>query len=214
MSTIVEYILGLKDEMSPKIEGATGHVKKMEGAFHGLKETALHTIEALGISFAIFKGFEFMHEGIEKMHQLHEAEGQVRAGLESTRHAAGVTFEELEEGARKFGKQFAFSRAEIIQMQSVMLTFPKITKPVFEEASQSILDMATRLHKGLDETAIMVGKALQDPERGITAMRRVGVNFNDTQTEIIKKLVATGHAGKAQKMILEELQTEFAGSAS
>jgi hypothetical protein len=55
--------------------------------------------------------------------------------------------------------------------------------------------------------AIQVGKALQDPVHGISALRRVGVNFNESQVETIKKLVETGQAAKAQGLILAELNT-------
>lgn len=209
----VQYELSLKDGLTSKLQQADGAANKLEGTMRSLGSRVLHVAEAFGISFAMFKGIEFVHEGVEAFEKLHQAEAQVKAGLESTGHAAGIAYEELEESAKKFGSTFKFTRAEIMEMQSVMVTFPGITEKVFGDASQAIMDMSTRLHKPLDDVAIMVGKALQDPERGITAMRRVGVNFNDTQTEIIKNLVRTGQAAKAQSMILQELQTEFAGSA-
>ena len=209
----VEYELSLKDGLTNKLHQADSAANKLESTMKGLGSRVLHVAEAFGISFAMFKGIEFVHEGVEAFEKLHQAEAQVKAGLESTGHAAGIAYEELEESAKKFASTFKFTRSEIMEMQSIMVTFPGITEKTFGDASQSILDMSTRLHKGLDETAIMVGKALQDPERGITAMRRVGVNFNDTQTEIIKNLVKTGHAAKAQSLILQELQTEFGGSA-
>jgi hypothetical protein len=99
-------------------------------------------------------------------------------------------------------------------MQSVLLTFPSVTKQTFGSASQAIFDMSTRLKTDLNSTAIQVGKALQDPIKGITALRRVGVNFNEAQTEMIKRMVAGGQAAKAQAFILKELQTEFGGSAA
>lgn len=203
----------LKDLLTEKVENAEGHVKKLEGAMHSFKETALHTMEALGISFAFFKGWEFAKEGMEAMHQLHEAEAQVKAGLESTGYAAGISFEEMEELAKSSAAQFEYTRAQIFGLQSILVTFPRITKENFGEAQQTIIDMSTRMHQDLQSTAIQVGKALQDPIRGITALRRVGVNFNDTQMETIKHLVATGQAAKAQAMVLHELQTEFGGSA-
>jgi phage-related protein len=58
-----------------------------------------------------------------------------------------------------------------------------------------------------------VGKALNDPIKGITALTRVGVTFNDKQKETIKRLVESGKTLQAQKMILRELRSEFGGSA-
>lgn len=212
----VRYTLSLKDLLTGKIQNADHAINKLEGSVSSagakLKQFGMLAAGALGIGVGI-EIFSMAREGLEKLHELHQAEAQVRAGLESTRGVAGLTFEALEKGAKDFAAVLPYSRAQITDMQAQLLTFPSITKDTFGEASQNILDMATRLHKGLDETAIMVGKALQDPQKGITALRRVGVNFNEEQTKIIKKLAETGHAAQAQAMILKELQTEFAGSA-
>jgi phage-related protein len=65
----------------------------------------------------------------------------------------------------------------------------------------------------LQGATIQVGKALQDPVRGMTALRRVGVNFSDSQQTLIQRLVDTGHTLEAQRIILAELHKEFGGSA-
>jgi phage-related protein len=61
--------------------------------------------------------------------------------------------------------------------------------------------------------AIMLGKALNDPIGGVSALRRVGVQLNDTQEAQVKKLMATNDIMGAQKIILGELKTEVGGSA-
>lgn len=209
--------MSLKDLLTGKIKQADGAINHMEGSLASAGKAAggfgKELIGALGVGFAIFKGFEFVHQGVEAMHVLEQAEAQVRAGLESTRGVAGLTMEALEDGARAASKQFKYSRAEIMQMQSILLTFPSVTAKTFGPASQAIYDMSTRLKQDLQGTAIQVGKALQDPIHGVVALRRVGVNFNETQTEMIKKMVAGGHAAQAQAFILKELATEFGGSA-
>jgi len=99
-------------------------------------------------------------------------------------------------------------------MQSIVLTFPGVTKASFGDASQAILDMSARMHRSADDIAIMVGKALQDPERGIMSLRRIGVNFDKEHSDRIKRMVEQGHKLQAQAAIIKELQTEFAGSAA
>jgi hypothetical protein len=213
MAEVVEYEMSLKDMLTGKVKQADTAVNKLEGSMHSLGQRALHVAEAFGISFAMFKGIEFVHEGIEAYEKLHQAEAQVEAGLKSTGFAAGVTADELEASAIRMAASVKYSRAEITQLQSIMVTFPAITKDVFEEAQTAMVDMSARLGQDLQSSAIQLGKALQDPERGITALRRVGVNFNETQTEMVKRMVATGHQAQAQAYILKELKTEFGGSA-
>lgn len=210
LNDLVSGKLDHAEQSAQKFESRLGHVK---GALANLGERALAIGETLGISFAFYKLAEFTHAGIEAAHALGQAEAQLKAGIISTNYAAGISYEELEESAKKFAAVLPYTRAQIVDMQSQLITFPRVTAKTFDEASQVILDMSTRLHRGLDETAIQVGKALQDPIKGVTALRRVGVNFNEEQTKILKTLVQTGHAGQAQALILKELQTEFAGSA-
>ena len=97
--------------------------------------------------------------------------------------------------------------------ENMLLTFTNIGKNVFPEATQTMLDMSVALGQDVTGSAMQLGKALNDPILGVTALRRVGVQFNDSQQETIKKLVESGHLLDAQKMILKELQVEFGGSA-
>ncbi len=62
-------------------------------------------------------------------------------------------------------------------------------------------------------SAIQLGKALNDPTKGVTALSRVGVTFTQQQKDQIKALQESGDTMGAQKVILKELQKEFGGSA-
>ncbi len=217
MEQEVTWVMHLKDMFTGGIHNADKATQHLEGTMHQAGQASMslgkQLVSVATAALSMYEGIDFVKSSVHDFHALEEANAQLKAGLESTGYAAGVTFDDLEKGSISFAEHVKYSRAEISDMQAQLLTFPGVTKSVFNDASQSILDMSTRLHRGLNETAIMVGKALQDPARGITALRRVGVNFNDEQTKIIKNLVATGHAGEAQTRILKELQTEFAGSA-
>lgn len=205
----VVYEMRLNDLLSGAVDSASTHVGRLEGALKSAKSA----LGVLGVGFAVFKGIEFVKDGVEAFHSLEQSVAQVKAGLESTKGAAGLTFQDVEESAKSLSKQLPYARKDIMDMQAQLLTFPAITKEVFDQTTQAVLDMGSRTHRGINEISIMIGKAMQDPERGITALRRVGVNFNEQQTEIIKKMVQTGHVAEAQKAILQELSLEFAGSA-
>jgi LysM repeat protein/uncharacterized membrane protein YphA (DoxX/SURF4 family) len=101
----------------------------------------------------------------------------------------------------------------ILSAENLLLTFTNINKKIFPETTKLVLDMSTALGQDLKSSAIQVGKALQDPILGVTALRRVGVNFNKQQEEMIKGMVESGDLMGAQKYILKELKTEFGGAA-
>jgi len=94
-----------------------------------------------------------------------------------------------------------------------MLTFTSIGKDVFPDAVKAAADMTSILGGDLNAAVIQVGKALNNPIEGFTALRRVGVSFTAAQEAQIKALQKSGNLLGAQKIILKELQTEFGGAA-
>ena len=141
-------------------------------------------------------------------------QAQLEAVLKSTGGAAGLSQQQLNGMADALQQVSTFAAGNITEMQSVLLTFTKIQGDVFPKAQQAVLDMATALGTDLQAAAIQVGKALNDPIKGATALGRAGVQFSEDQKEMIKALVETGNVAEAQTLILAELETQFGGSAA
>lgn len=138
---------------------------------------------------------------------------QTNAILKSTGGIAGVTAEQVGKLSSSLQSVTKYSDETIQSGENMLLTFTNIGQDIFPQATETMLDMSQALGQDVKSSAIQLGKALQDPILGVTALRRVGVNFNDAQRDVIKNLVETGRSAEAQKLILKELQTEFGGSA-
>jgi hypothetical protein len=138
---------------------------------------------------------------------------QLKAVLASTQGVAGVTEQAAIDLAAGFEKTTNFSKEATLSAENMLLTFTNLKSNVFPDATKIVLDMSQALGQDLKASAIEVGKALNDPIKGVTALRRVGVQFTEAQEKQIKTLVETGHTLDAQKLILKELNTEFGGSA-
>jgi Prophage tail length tape measure protein len=153
--------------------------------------------------------------GWDELAQSQKVAAQTAAVLKSTGQAAGITKGHVE-GLSKALSQMSGVDDELIQSsQNVLLTFTKIGAKggVFDDATKAALDMSVALGTDLQGATIQIGKALNDPIKGITALQRVGVSFTKSQKDQIKALVESGNVMGAQKLILRELQTEFGGSA-
>lgn len=138
---------------------------------------------------------------------------QLEAVLKSTGGAAGITKDEMLGMASAMQQVTTYGDEAVIPAQSLLLTFTKIGKDVFPQALESVLDVATAMGTDLKSAATQVGKALNDPVLGITALTRSGIQFTKEQKEVIKSLSETGRVAEAQKIILQELETQFGGSA-
>ena len=138
---------------------------------------------------------------------------QLEARLRSTGGAAGLAKKELLDMASGLQAVTTYGDESIITAQSLLLTFTKIGRDVFPSALETVLDMSTAMGQDLKSSAIQLGKALNDPIQGVSALTRVGVQFSDAQKDTIERLVETGKTAEAQKIILAELESQMGGSA-
>jgi phage-related protein len=132
--------------------------------------------------------------------------------IKSTGGAAGVTADMANDLALALSKVTRFEDDSIVQGESMLLTFTNIGKDVFPMATEAMLNMAQKFGS-MDAASVQLGKALNDPIVGVSALRRVGVMLTDAQEKQIKQFMAVGDIASAQKVILKELGTEFGGLA-
>lgn len=168
---------------------------------------------AIGIGIASAAAVGFGVLSVKAFNESELAIAQTNAVLKSTNGVAGVTAETVTKLATSLQSQTRYSDESIRSAENMLLTFTKIGKETFPSATQAVLDMSTAMGTDLQSTAIQVGKALQDPVRGVTALQRVGVRLTEDQKKLVEQLVETGDVAGAQAVILKELQTEFGGSA-
>jgi hypothetical protein len=138
---------------------------------------------------------------------------QVETRLISTGSAAGKTSVELQKMASSLQNVTRFGDETILEMQSVLLTFTNIQGEIFDRTVPAILDLSTAMGQSLQQSAVQLGKALNDPVKGLGALSRVGIQFTEDQKDVIEALVDSGRTAEAQTVILEELERQFGGSA-
>lgn len=144
-----------------------------------------------------------------------DAMGQVQAALTSMGAASGKTKEELSALADGLMRNSLYDDDDILRAVTAnMLTFGNVAGVNFDRAQQAAVDLATRMKMDLQPATLLIGKALNDPLKGLTAMGRAGIQFSDAQKEMIKSMVASGNVAGAQSIILNELQKQFGGAAS
>ncbi len=161
---------------------------------------------AIGAVFAASRSIEAADVQIQ-------SEKKLEAVLKATGNAAGVTSAEIKKLAAERQSLTNFGDEATINMAALLATFKEIRGPIFRDAINLTQDMSAVLGTDLKGSAIQVGKALQDPIRGVTALRRAGVSFNEQQLEQIRLLQESGDLMGAQKIILDELRGEFGGAA-
>jgi phage-related protein len=142
---------------------------------------------------------------------------QLAAGIASTGNAANVSVQGMNDLASSIQLMSGQTDDSISEAQALLLTFTNIKNvgadKIFDQTTLAAASMAPRLGGDAAGSAQMLGKALNDPVQGITALTRAGVQFTDQQKSQIQAMVAAGDTLGAQKLILGELETQFGGSA-
>jgi hypothetical protein len=152
--------------------------------------------------------------GTEAAIEQAQADKRLEAALRATGHAAGLSADELKNFAANMQRSTGIADDELENFMAVLLTFRNVQGDVFLEATELAADMAAIMQTDLSSAALQLGKALNDPIKGMTALQRVGVAFTQQQKDMVKKLVESGRGLEAQKIILKELRSEFGGAAA
>ncbi|WP_299589739.1 hypothetical protein, partial [uncultured Microbulbifer sp.] len=124
-----------------------------------------------------------------------------------------LSSEELQNLAGTMQQLTTFGDEAVMEMEALLLTFTNIQGEVFKRATPAILDMSVAMGTDLRSSAVQLGKALNDPIKGISALSRTGIQFTDAQKSTIEALVESGRTAEAQGLILEELEKQFGGAA-
>jgi hypothetical protein len=176
------------------------------------------TVAKLGAAFGAFSALAVVgfigHKTIEETIAAQNAMAQLEAAVTSTGGAAGRTVEQLDELSKQLQKETTFSDEAVKGAEKMLLTFDKIRGVEFDRATKAVTDLAARMGGDLEGAAVRVGKALQDPEHGLAALRKTGVSFSAAQIDVIKKLYETGQVAEGQRIILKELEHQYGGSAA
>jgi phage-related minor tail protein len=138
---------------------------------------------------------------------------KINAIIKATGGVAGKTGEELRESAKALALNTLESTEGVLAAQQRLLTFRNITGDVFDRTIAASADLAAAMGQDLSGASVMLGRALEDPVRGVTALTRTGTVFTDQQKEMIKTLVESGELQKAQTFILKELEDQYGGTA-
>lgn len=145
---------------------------------------------------------------------------QTVAGLKSTHDVSGQTAQSIGDLATHIMNLSGIDDDAVQTGENMLLTFTNIGKKVFPAATQAAADMATKMNGGvvpsaqqMQQASLLLGKALNDPTKGMSALQRVGVTLDAQQKAQIKTMQAHGDIAGAQGVILKELNKEFGGSA-
>ena len=211
---IVEFLAKTADLKKGMAE-AEGASSSAGSKLKSMGRTALAVAGAAGLGALVAT----LKIGVDEFTQAAKVSAQTEAAIKATGGAAHVSAKHVEDLAHSLMEKSGIDDEVIQSGENLLLTFRNIRNEsgkgnkIFDQTTRIMLDMSVALGQDMKSSAIQLGKALNDPIKGITALQRVGVSFTQAQKDQIKALEESGHHMEAQKLILQELNKEFGGSA-
>ena len=139
--------------------------------------------------------------------------------LSNMGHTSGVASKRVQEYARELSVTTGILPNVIKDSQGVLATFENVAKSAdvsggaFDRATAAAADMSATLGMDVSAASMMLGKALNDPIRGVTALRRSGVQLTEAQEEQVAAFMEVGDVASAQGVILAEVEKQVGGTA-
>jgi hypothetical protein len=144
---------------------------------------------------------------------------QIATSMDLFGEEAGVVSSRLVNLANDQARLTGVSRETIKETSALLLTFGEVAKSadevggVFDRAQKAAIDLAAAGFGSATGNATALGKALNDPIRGITALTRSGVTFTEEEKERIRVLQESNRLGEAQALVLEAIEKQVGGTA-
>jgi phage-related protein len=186
VSTIADLVIGVRADTGAAEKDISSFGSKVS---KGFGKALLPATAALGVMGVIGKqAFDNLQDGAKNAHQTEQV-------IKTTGGAANVTAKHVDGLAMSLRKKAGVDDDVVHAGENMLLTFTNVRNEVgkgnaiFDRATSTVLDMSQALGQDTKSSAIQLGKALNDPVKGISALARVGVSFTQGQKDQIKALV-------------------------
>lgn len=200
---VKQHAKRVQDAYDNMAAGVSARMDSLKGAVLGAIGGA---ISVVGITSAIAK---IKQETIDA----EKEQTQLAAVIKATGGAAGWSAERLNAMADSLEKNSNFSAGQITQAQTRLLGYAGVVGEQVPRAMQAVVDMSERMGYEVTASAETIGKALDVPSEGLSALTKQGFRFTDAQKELVKQFERTGQTAKAQEIILQALESTYDGAA-
>jgi len=144
---------------------------------------------------------------------------QIASSMDLFGDNVGQVTDRLIANAEATALQTGIDQNSIKQTQAKLLTFGNLAASAdevggaFDRALAAAIDLEAAGFGAAEQQAVALGKALNDPTKGLAALGRSGITFTEIEKEKIKALQESGDLLGAQEILLEAVEKQVGGTA-
>jgi hypothetical protein len=215
-------ILGEFKKLTQATQGAQTSLGKLNNTATKISSGMSKAFGALGVSLGAVAFVNFTKNAIRAAEEVEVADKRLNQVAKSMNlfgdDTAKVTAR-LSKMANQTELVTGVTAETTKQVQATLMTFGGLAKSAdqvngsFDRATKAAIDLAAAGFGNASSNAIQLGKALNDPIKGLTSLTKSGVTFTEVERERIKALVESNKLGEAQALILAAIETQVGGTA-
>jgi hypothetical protein len=216
-------ILGEFKKLTAATQGAQNSLSGLQKKASGIARGIGRVVGALGLTLgfaAMVRGFKDVTAAAEDANVANERIDAIAKSMDEFGDDTARVTKRIKDYADSQEFLLGVDADVIKATQAKLLTFRNLTKTAgelggsFDRATKAAIDMAAAGFGSAESNATQLGKALNDPIKGITALNRAGIQFTEDQKELIQSLVDSGRVLEAQDLILKEIESQVGGTAA
>src|SRR5262245_1123182 len=190
-------------------------MEKVKSSGDRLKGWAKGAAAAIGGVFAI----KTVSDWVGAAEEAESVSMGLSRALENAGDATGAWAQHSEDLATALQAKTGIDDEVIKKGQTILATFHSVSGELgqqtgaWDRATKAALDMSKAGFGSVDSASTMLGKALEDPIKGITALGRAGVTFSEDQKKAIKAMVESGDKAGAMNAVLAGVEGQVGGVA-
>jgi len=200
-----------------RTRGKFGALGNTSGKVTGLVSSGLGKLAGamtLVAGIAVFKDFIAEARESRKI-------GNLTANvIKTTGGAAHISAKQVGNLAMAISNKTGIDDEAVQSGANLLLTFKNVRNEtgmgadIFNRATAAAIDLSAAGFGSITSTSKSLGKALNDPLKGMTALGKAGVTFTEGQKKQITTLVKSGQTLKAQQLIMTEVESQVGGAAA
>lgn len=209
----------LDDNVGRASSNMTTKTGKATGFMSGAFKVAAGSLIASFSQAAIGHVTNFLSGMISEAREAEKVSRSTAQGIKTMGAESWTSADAIGELSEKISNKIGVDDELIQTSANLLLTFGNVKNAVgennqiFDRAVLAAQDLAAKGFGDADSAAKMLGKALNDPLKGIAALGKAGVTFTQEQKDLIASMVESGDMLGAQKIIMGELERQVGGTA-
>lgn len=209
MDNSVTTKLVIKDE-------TTRELARMQGVIDAFGNKIQSSFQKAGMAIAGYFSTQaiisFGKAAVSAASEAEEAEAKYVAMRKASNEATGVSIEQMKHLAAQLQRTTKHEDDNTIAVAANLLRYENMSKDVFPRVIRLAADMSD-VFGSMSGAANMLGRGLNDPANASRLLKVAGVELDDAIKNQIKTFKESGEVGKAQELILKELEKRFGGLA-